>query len=719
MRKIRNLVIGGLQQKIFNLVLFTIIIIMTFYTIMGVYQIRHITGLLEESSEEQQAAITGTANEVMLQTAAETLTHNTDLESYIADSFFISVAGEVRTLGDHALSIYEYRDSILGVPVAWPDPSMDGTAQMQLITDEGVDTNDPATAAEIGLFGNMESLMKATFNNMHDLGSCFIAFPDGVMLITDANPSGKYEDGKLMPMPVTERYWFKTALETGDLCFSQLEKDLFTGRIETVCACPVYSDGQLIAVVGADIFLDGMAEAVNASAENAGFVCILNSDGKVIFSPETEGTFAAVTSEGSRDLRTLGNDALASFIDRSLREKTEMVTIEVDGKRMCMAGAPIASTGWCLLTLVEESILQQPAEALVSNYNGILEAAEAKVAGSVSRSQFAILSSLLAVMVLAMGSALALARKIVSPLNRMTERLRELKQGDSSFTMEDTFKTGDEIQILAETFADLSSRIRSYIAHITEITAEKQRIGTELALAQKIQTDMLPNIFPPFPERDDMDIYAYMKPAKEVGGDFYDFFLIDEDHLALVMADVSGKGIPAALFMMMSKILLNTNTMLSSSPKDILEKVNEQICRNNDEEMFVTVWLSILTLSTGHMVAANAGHEYPILRKPGGEFEIFKDKHGFVIGGFEGTRYREYEMTLEKGGTLFLYTDGVAEATSEDDELFGTDRMLEALNKEPDADAYHILVNMNKAVNDFVGDAPQFDDLTMLAIRRP
>jgi sigma-B regulation protein RsbU (phosphoserine phosphatase) len=301
----------------------------------------------------------------------------------------------------------------------------------------------------------------------------------------------------------------------------------------------------------------------------------------------------------------------------------------------------------------------------------------------------------------------------------MTERLKELRQVDSSFTMEDTFKTGDEIQVLAETVADLSSRIRSYITHITEITAEKQRIGTELALAQKIQTDMLPNIFPPFPERDDMDIYAYMKPAKEVGGDFYDFFLIDEDHLALVMADVSGKGIPAALFMMMSKILLNTNTMLSASPKDVLEKVNEQICRNNEGEMFVTVWLGILTLSTGHMVAANAGHEYPILRKPDGKFEIFKDRHSFVIGGMEGTRYREYEMTLEKRGTLFLYTDGVAEAANEDDELFGTQRMLDALNQDPDADAYHVLVNMNKAVKDFVGDAPQFDDLTMLAIRRP
>ena len=719
MKKVRNLVIGGLQQKIFNLVLFTIIIIMTFYTVLALYQIRHIRGLLEESSSQQEKAITETAGQVMLRTAEETLTHNTDLESYIADSFFTSVAGEVRTLSDHALSIYEYRENIPHVSVHKPDPSMEGTVQMQLITAEGVDPEDPETAAEIGLFGNMESLMSSTLKHMHDLGSCFIAFPDGVMLIADANPSGKYTGGELISMPVTERFWYRQALEKGDLCFSELEKDLFTGRIETVCACPVYDGEELIAVVGADLFLDGVAEAVDATAENAGFVCIVNGDGKILFSPQTRGTFAAVRSADSRDLRTLGNEELASFIDLSLREKTGMAVIEVDGKSMCIAGAPIEAVGWCLLTLVEESILQQPAAAMVENYRSILAEAEEKAASGISGSQMAILSWLLFVMALSMGASLALAKKIVSPLNRMTERLRELREGDSSFTMEDAFKTGDEIQLLAETFTDLSSRIRSYIAHITEITAEKQRIGTELALARKIQTDMLPSIFPPFPERDDMDIYALMKPAKEVGGDFYDFFLIDEDHLALVMADVSGKGIPAALFMMMSKILLNTNTMLSGSPKDVLEKVNEQICRNNEEEMFVTVWLSVLTLSTGHMVAANAGHEYPILKRPGGKFEIFKDRHGFVVGGMEGTRYREYEMTLEKGGTLFLYTDGVAEATNENDELFGTERMLDALNREPDADAYQILVNMNSAVADFVGDAPQFDDLTMLAIRRP
>ena len=228
---------------------------------------------------------------------------------------------------------------------------------------------------------------------------------------------------------------------------------------------------------------------------------------------------------------------------------------------------------------------------------------------------------------------------------------------------------------------------------------------------------MLPNIFPAFPERDEFDIYATMTPAKEVGGDFYDFFMIDDDHLGMVMADVSGKGVPAALFMMMSKILVNNFAMMGGSPAKVLEQVNAQICKNNKEEMFVTVWFGVLELSTGKVKAANAGHEYPILKKADGTFELFKDKHGFVVGGMEGARYKEYEFLLEKGGTLFLYTDGVAEATNAKNELFGTERMLTALNQEPQADPKTLLTNMKNAVDTFVGDAPQFDDLTMLSVK--
>ena len=249
--------------------------------------------------------------------------------------------------------------------------------------------------------------------------------------------------------------------------------------------------------------------------------------------------------------------------------------------------------------------------------------------------------------------------------------------------------------------------------NLTESTA---RIGTELNLAKRIQADMLPNLFPAFPERDEFDLYASMDPAKEVGGDFYDFFMIDDDHLGMVIADVSGKGIPAAMFMMFSKNIIANNAMLGKLPAKALEDANNSICKNNSEEMFVTVWLGILEISTGHVVAANAGHEYPAIKSADGGFELFKDKHGLVVGGMEGLRYREYELQLEPGSKIFVYTDGVPEATNADEEMFGTDRMIGALNTDPGAAPKQILKNVRSAVDDFVKDAEQFDDLTMLCL---
>ena len=277
-------------------------------------------------------------------------------------------------------------------------------------------------------------------------------------------------------------------------------------------------------------------------------------------------------------------------------------------------------------------------------------------------------------------------------------------------------KPSGELRLLADNVKSLADGVATYMTNLQTVTAEKERIGTELALATRIQAAMLPHIFPPFPDRTEFDLYASMDPAKEVGGDFYDFYLIDDDHLCMLMADVSGKGIPAALFMMVCKIILQSVAMLGGSPAEILTKTNEAICSNNEAQMFVTVWVGILEISTGKLTAANAGHEYPVLKKPDGRFELFKDKHGLVIGAMDGVRYRQYELQLEPGSKLFLYTDGVPEATDAENALFGTERMLEALNRDPDAEPVQLLKNVRIAVDDFVKDAEQFDDLTMLCM---
>ena len=264
----------------------------------------------------------------------------------------------------------------------------------------------------------------------------------------------------------------------------------------------------------------------------------------------------------------------------------------------------------------------------------------------------------------------------------------------------------------------VAKRTRSLLEKQAADSCARQRIETELNVAPQIQADMLPRIFPAFPDRKEFDIYAGMTPAKEVGGDFYDFFLVDNDHLAMVIADVSGKGVPAALFMVIAKTLLKNAVQTGLSPKAALEKVNNQLCENNEAEMFVTVWLGIYEISTGKLTAANAGHEYPAIRRADGQFELLKDRHGFVLAGMENVRYQEYELEIGVGDTLFLYTDGVAEATDAANTLYGTDRMLAALNQNCTLEPEKLLHQVKADIDRFVGSAPQFDDITMLLFQR-
>ena len=313
--------------------------------------------------------------------------------------------------------------------------------------------------------------------------------------------------------------------------------------------------------------------------------------------------------------------------------------------------------------------------------------------------------------------SLYLRQRVVRPLLTITHHAQEfVSNQDKRHPKLLDIQTGDEIQTLANTFNQMTLDLGNYITQLTEVTAEKERIGAELSVATNIQASMLPGIFPAFPDYHEFDIYATMTPAKEVGGDFYDFFLIDDDHLVMVMADVSGKGVPAALFMVISKTLLKNCAQTGRSPKEILELVNTQLCEGNESEMFVTVWIGIYEISTGKLIAANAGHEYPALKRSNGLFELYADKHGLVLAGMDCSRYTEYELQLYPGDQLFVYTDGVPEATNKVLELFGTDRMIASLNQVKDSDMHEILDHVKLDIDTFVGTAPQFDDITMLGL---
>ena len=246
---------------------------------------------------------------------------------------------------------------------------------------------------------------------------------------------------------------------------------------------------------------------------------------------------------------------------------------------------------------------------------------------------------------------------------------------------------------------------------------EKAAADRDLTVAAAIQENILPKIFPYLPERKEFDLYATMNAAREVGGDFYDFFMVDDDHLVMVMADVSGKGIPAALFMMVARTLIKNRAMSGEDPKDVLYDVNNQLCEGNIAELFVTVWMAKISLSTGVGLAVNAGHEHPAIRHKDGSFELVEYKHSPAVATMEGLKFRQHEFKMEPGDAFFVYTDGVTEAADATNVFFGTDRMLEALNKNSTADPQGLLENVAEEIKAYVREAKQFDDITMLAFQ--
>lgn len=314
-------------------------------------------------------------------------------------------------------------------------------------------------------------------------------------------------------------------------------------------------------------------------------------------------------------------------------------------------------------------------------------------------------------------------KNITLPIERLAEISEKYSSQSSGFDNEMMIKECEkfcdnktEVGYLARSYVQMVKNIDAYIEDIKNMTAEKERIGAELTVARKIQSEMLPHDFDIFSPRDDFRIYADMSPAKEVGGDFYDFYMLNNHTAVFLIADVSDKGIPAAMFMMKSKTIIKDLAESGLEPDEIFTKANEKLCENNDAGMFVTAWLGILDLKTGLMKFANAGHNPPLVCQRNGRFEYMKERSGIVLACMEGIKYRKNEIQLEVGAQLYLYTDGVTEAADSDGQLYGEERLLELLNSVEKSEPKDICKYVKGDVDKFVGSAPQCDDITMLAV---
>ena len=443
---------AGLQGKIFGLILGLVVVLIGAYIAVFAMHQKNLARIVEKTGAEQQQAITETSEATIETILNAGLTRSTALQAYIADDLFSEVRANVSILRAVAEQLFANAESI--PPHAFAEPSMAnaGKPSVQVQHELGV---DPAASEDLALVANMSEIMMAVFESCDKLSSCFVATTDGCILYVDDRAEVYIdEDGTVAYAPeIRARPWYTHAVETGKLIFSSVEADTFTGTLGLVCAAPVYRDGELAAVVGGDIFLTSVHNYIQNTATDGGFLCVVNDNGQVLFSPQEEGVFRATRSRYAADLRQSENRELADFITRALSKRTGISEVAIDGREWYLSGAPMPSVGWTIISVVDKEVAHRPTVSMLTRYDAINQRArETYWEGAKNSARTAILITVILVAV-AVACARAMGLRIVRPLQQLTQRINAQQSGDVLFLTDDSYRTGDEIEILADAFS--------------------------------------------------------------------------------------------------------------------------------------------------------------------------------------------------------------------------------------------------------------------------
>lgn len=650
------------------------------------------------------------SREALEQAAIEQLKSMTYTLASISDAELMMVQSSVQMIAFKASEIVQNPERYLPNPVATPTPANGGIMTPQLLFAEGLSYEDISFDAAI--MGNIQNLLMNIILNNADATAVYIGTEQGFFIEVS-------EDSHLAPLHFDprERPWYQSAVMHRDVTWSDVFIDTNTGSPGIASAMPFFDlDGNISGVAGVGTLLDDLSEIViGTRLGESGHNFILNEVGQIIIA---EGLLKDEYGDIIREDLLLHEDSETVMVaQRMVNGESGIERIIMDGAEVFIAFSPLETLPWSLAVVVEVDEVIAP--ALESQERIIAMTDEALTEINVIITVVSIIFVLVLLGVIPLISFLSqrFSRRLTKPITELQVGVHDIADGNLDYPIEELdIYTGDEIEDLGLSVSKMSSSLKEYITNLQKVTAERERIGAELDVATNIQASMLPSIFPPFPNKTEFDIYATMVPAKEVGGDFYDFFLIDEDKLAVVMADVSGKGVPSALFMVIAKTLIKNNAQSGLSPKEVLEAVNDILCENNDAAMFVTVFFAILDIPTGKLTYANAGHNPPLLKRAGGEYDWLPVKRGFVVAGMEGMKYKQDEIILCEGDELFLYTDGVTEAMNHEKQLFSDPYLLEMANKHKDECLKEFLESVKKEVDIFADGAEQADDITMLVL---
>jgi sigma-B regulation protein RsbU (phosphoserine phosphatase) len=629
----------------------------------------------------------------------------------LTDEKLNAIQNQTRMIADVATRIYTYKNQYAPKFIDYLQPSQAGQLIPHVGTAPGVSIaqfrDEIYRAANIG-----DILRQCTVVDIGIMGS-YIGTREGYSIIVevDAPPMETDYDART-------RNWYRGAQAKDGIFWTDVFADASGKGASISCAMPFYefSGGRKIfkGVAGNGTILSENVNKIIDSTKigKTGYAFLLNEKGHVIMTPKKEHIVSDAGVVIGEDYLGHEDPAVRELARRMVNRESGIMELALEGQNVYVAYHPLNAIAWSLGVVGAIDEIIAPAKFIEQE---ILALTKETSAGINKNILFIVLAVAIVIVVVALITILAairLSNSLTAPILSLSDGARIISAGDVDHRLE--VKTGDEIEMLADTFNKM-------IVNIKEITGEKERIGAELNVAATIQVSMLPSTFPAFPDRPEFDIFAVMYPAKEVGGDFYDFFMVDEDNLAVIVADVSGKGVPAALFMVISKTLLKTNAMMGKPLDEIFYTVNNQLCENNEarSNMFVTAFMGILNISTGRFSYVNAGHNPPVVRQGNGDFTWLNVKPGLVLACMEDMKFTVMEITLAKDDIVFMYTDGVTEALNEGEELFGNNRMLSALNADSvkGLPLQDYIAAMLEEIRLFAGKAEQADDITMLMLQ--
>ena len=669
------------------------------------------------------------ADDLLIEHLKQTLGELTEAKAQYIDREMSITREDAEILANAVTEIMKHPDDYL--PKTLPDPRTDPVKQGEPYRIYAPDIRDhitPEIQRELELAANIKDILSDVLKDYMDYNAtAFVGGEKGWYICarlvpdengnTDLNATVHFSHERIYEFDPRKRPWYIHAKRENAPVISELYRTIEakgeSSYDQIGASAPFYdAAGNFLGVAGVDASNIDIYDYINkTSMFKGGINFVMNEHGEVVFSSQTKGVLAVGDADDLRDTY------LARVAERMVNGEQDVVPIRLNGDKYYLAFAPMQVTGWSFGMVIAENEVLRATAGTGSYFLQQVANLQKKMRQEYSYvNNIAIAVPVLLLIILFLMST-NLSRRFVKPINELSDGVREIASGNLDKKLD--IHTGDEIEHLSICFNAMTDELKEQMANLKKVTAEKERIATELDVATEIQSGMLPK---DFPNREDFELLATMKPAKEVGGDFYDFYFLDETHLAITVADVSGKGIPAALFMVIAKTVLNnfaTSFYKQNGLAPVVAAANEQLCANNEAMMFVTAFVGVLDLKTGEFTYVNAGHNPPVVYHAATNHCDFLDvKKNFVLGPMDGIPFIEQKINLERGDLLFLYTDGVTEALNVDDEEYLPDRLIAFMNSTDCTKGLDSLLrNVRNDLAKHVGAAEQSDDITMFALR--